>query len=127
VTHARLTILVLAGAAALAAAPAQAGPPSLLRPPQKKTVKVYDNYYGPAKLTVNYGSTIRWVWTQDTSDIHDVKLVSAPKGVRRFQSEAGGAGYVFKRTLRAAGTYRLLCTFHEADGMKMTVVVRKRR
>jgi plastocyanin len=117
--------LVLAGAAAQAAVPAQAGV-AVLRP-QKKTVKVLDNYFTPARLTINPGSTVTWKWDAYAAEIHDVKLVSAPRGVRKWQSDPGGFGYVFRRRLKVPGTYRLLCTFHQADGMRMRIVVRKPR
>jgi plastocyanin len=113
-----MIVLALAGAA-LAAAPAQAGP--------TRTVRVLDNYFSPARTTVSPGTLVVWRWPADGGDVHDVKLTSAPRGVRKFTSEAGASGYAFRRTLRAAGTYRFLCTFHEDDGMRMTVTVRKRR
>ena len=119
-----LLALVLTGVAALAAAPAGARLPYAGKP-QKKKVGVYDNYYAPAKLTVNRGSTITWTWMPDVADIHDVKLVKAPKGVKRFQSLEGSAGYVYKRTLKTPGVYKFICTFHEADGMAMAITVRK--
>ncbi|HSD81525.1 MAG TPA: plastocyanin/azurin family copper-binding protein [Solirubrobacteraceae bacterium] len=131
------TALALAGAAALAAVPAHAGVVQLTRKPQKRTVKVLDNYFQPtkgfdgsgqpAKLTVDPGSTVTWRWDANAAEIHDVKLVRAPKGVRRWQSDPGGYGYVFRRRFKVSGTYRLVCTFHVADGMKMTIVVRKAR
>jgi plastocyanin len=111
-------VLALAGVA-LVAAPAPAG--------TKKTVKVLDNFFSPAKVTVKAGTTIDWRWPEDGGDVHDVKLVSAPKGVKKFQSDAGSSGYEFRRTLSRPGTYKLLCTFHEEDDMRMTVTVRKRR
>ena len=111
-----LIALALAGAA-LAAAPASAGP--------TRTVKVLDNFFSPKKLTVNKNTTIRWNWPEDGGDVHDVKLTSAPRGVRKFQSEAGSAGYTFRRTLSRSGTYKFLCTFHEDADMRMTVVVRR--
>ena len=117
-----LTIVALAGAAALAAAPAQAG--STTGKPQTRTVKVYDDYFSSQKVTVNRGSVIRWFWPADDYQIHDVKLKSAPKGIRKFQSDPGSAAYVFKRKLTVPGTYKFICTFHVSDGMAMTVVVR---
>lgn len=119
-----ITALVLTGAAALAAAPAHARTEAA-RKPQKKTVGVYDNYYLPTKLTVNRGSAITWKWTGEVADIHDVKLIRAPKGVKKFQSLEGSAGYVYKRTLKVSGLYKFICTFHEADGMVMSITVRK--
>ena len=112
-----LVTLALAGAA-LAAVPADAGP--------RRTVKVLDNYFSPSRITVNPGTMVVWSWPADGGDVHDVKLTSAPKGVRRFQSEAGSGGYRFRRTLRRPGRYRFLCTFHEDDAMRMTVTVRRR-
>jgi plastocyanin len=124
VKAARLTGIVVAGATALAVAPALAGVPTTVRGPQQKTVKVYDNYYSPKTLTVNLNSTVSWKWPADTGDIHDVKLVSGPKGYKPFQSEPGAGGYVFKRKLTKPGVYKILCTFHEEDGMRQTITVR---
>jgi plastocyanin len=120
----RLVAIVLAGAAAVAAAPASAGVPDGARKPQKRTVDVVDNYYGPKKLTVNLKSRITWKWTDEAADVHDVKLTSAPKGFKKFQTEPGSAGFAYSKTLTKPGTYRFICTFHEEDNMRMTIVVR---
>jgi plastocyanin len=120
----RLVAIVLAGAAAVAAAPASAGVPDGVRKPQKRTVDVVDNYYGPKKLTVNLKSRITWKWTDEAADVHDVKLTSAPKGFKKFQTEPGSAGFTYSKTLTKPGTYRFICTFHEEDNMRMTIVVR---
>ena len=86
--------------------------------------KLFDNYYLPAKLTVNKGSTITWKWPSDMPiDVHDVKLKSGPEGVRKFQSEPASSGYRYKRTLKKPGTYKIVCTLHEE--MKMTIRVRR--
>jgi plastocyanin len=104
--------------ALLCAAPAGAGDP------QRKTVKVFDNYYLPLKLTVNKGSTITWKWPTDVAiDVHDVKLKSGPEGVRRFHSEPASTGYRYRRTLRKPGRYDIVCTLHE----EMTMTIRVRR
>jgi plastocyanin len=116
--RARSTVLVLAGAAALAAAPA------LGAAAPKRTVGVHDNYYGPAKLTVKAGTTIRWVWEDDASDVHDVALQSAPKGVKKFQTEPLAIGDAFSKKLTKPGTYKFICTFHEEE-MTMKVTVKK--
>ena len=111
--------LALAAVAALScAAPAVAGAP------QRKSVTVADNYYLPAKLTVNKGSTVTWKWPDDVAiDVHDVKLKSAPAGVRKWQSEPASSGYRYKRTLRKPGRYFIVCTLHE----EMTMTIRVRR
>jgi plastocyanin len=115
----RRTVPALAAAAALlCAAPAGAGDP------QRKTVKLFDNYYLPFKLTVNKGSTITWKWPTDVAiDVHDVKLKSGPAGVRRFQSEPASTGYRYRRTLKKPGRYEIVCTLHE----EMTMTIRVRR
>jgi plastocyanin len=120
----RLVAIALAGAAAVAAAPASAGVPDGARKPQKRTVDVADNYYGPKKLTVNLKSRITWKWTDEAADVHDVKVTSAPKGFKKFQTEPGSAGFTYSKTLTKPGTYRFICTFHEEDNMRMTIVVR---
>jgi plastocyanin len=120
----RAIAIALSGAVALAAAPAVAGAPQATRKPQKRTVEVADNYYSPKKLTVNLRSRITWKWTEASADVHDVKLTSAPKGFKKFQTEPGSAGFVYSKTLTKPGTYRFICTFHEEDNMRMTVVVR---
>jgi plastocyanin len=112
-----LIALAVAGAA-LAAAPASAGP--------KRTVTVADNFFQPSRATVKKGTTVTWSWPEDGGDVHDVKLTSAPKGVKRFESDPGAGGYTFRRTLTRPGVYKILCTFHEDDDMRMTITVRRR-
>lgn len=115
------TLVLLTGVAALAAVtPVAVGASPK---PQKKTVKVLDNYFTPSKLTVNRGSTITWRWAEQASDTHDVALVKGPPGVRKFASDPGGAGFVYRRRLTKAGTYTIVCTFHE--GMEMRIRVRR--
>lgn len=121
-SRARLTIIAVAGltAASVAAVPATAGGGK----PQKRTVKIADNYYSPTKLTVNRNSTITWKWPDVTGDTHDVLLKKGPKGVKKFQSESAGSFYSYKRKLTKPGKYQIICTLHEQE-MKMTITVRK--
>jgi plastocyanin len=121
----RLPIAIaLTGAVALAAAPTVAGSPRAAGSPQKKRVEVVDNFYSPKKLTVNLKSRINWVWTDESADVHDVKLISGPKGFKKFQTEPGSAGFTYSKTLTKPGTYKFLCTLHEEDNMRMTIIVR---
>ena len=108
---------VLAGVALLGAAPAQAA--------RHKTVKIGDNYFAPATLKVKRGTVVTWKWPsfEEAGDVHDVKLKSGPKGVKKFHSEAASTDYTFKRRLRVAGRYRIVCTLHE--DMRMTIRVRR--
>ena len=111
-------VLAIAGAA-LVAAPATAAAP------KPRTVRIADNYYLPAKLTVTRGSTVTWKWPDDIAiDVHDVKLKRAPKGVKKWQSEPASSGYRYKRTFKKAGKYFIVCTLHEE--MTMTVKVRSK-
>jgi len=113
----RRTLLGVALAAAVLspAAPAGAAAP--------REVLIQDNFYLPAKLTVARGATVRWRWPDEPIDVHDVKLRSGPRGVKRFRSEPAAGGYTFRRKLRRPGLYRIVCTLHEE--MKMTVRVRR--
>jgi len=103
--------------AALAAAPATAAAPK----PRKVTLA--DNYFLPAKMKVAKGTKITWKWGPEAYDVHDVKLKSGPKGVKKFHSSPGTAGFSFKRTLKTPGVYKIVCTLHE----EMTMTIRVRR
>ena len=110
-------IAVLAGAALITAGPAQGA--------ATKTVKLGDNYFAPKTLKVKRGTRVTWRWPgfDQGGDVHDVKLRTGPKGVKKFHSEAASTDYTFKRKLTVAGTYRIVCTLHEE--MRMTVRVRR--
>jgi plastocyanin len=111
------TAVVLIGVALLVgAAPAQAA---------RKTVRIYDNYFLPDSLSVKRGTMVVWRWpgAEEAGDVHDVKLKSGPRGVKKFQSEAAATEYTFRRRLRTAGRYRIVCTLHE----EMTMRIRVRR
>jgi len=118
-------ILVPAGLLAvlsLAPAVAGAGAAKPRKPkPVKKTVRIFDNYYEPAKLTVPRRSVIVWKWPVTTGDAHDVTLDKGPKGVRTFQSEVAASDYTFKRRLTKKGRYHIICTLHEEMTMDITV------
>ena len=113
----RVLIALIAGVALLSAAPAHGA--------AKKTVNLGDNYYTPETLKVKRGTTVTWKWPgfEQSGDVHDVKLKSGPKGVKKFHSEAASTDFSFKRKLKVAGTYKLVCTLHHE--MRMTIKVRK--
>ena len=108
---------VLAGVALLGAAPAQAA--------RVKTIHIGDNYFTPAAVKVKRGTIVKWKWPgfDMAGDVHDVKLESGPRGVRKFHSEPASSDYSFKRKLRVAGKYKIICTLHE--DMRMTIRVRR--
>jgi len=111
-----IPVALAAVAALLCAAPAGAGGP------QRKSVEVADSYYRPAKLTLNRGSSVTWKWPDEVAiDVHDVKLKTAPKGVRKWHSDPASSGYRYRRTLKKPGKYFIVCTLHEEMTMRITV------
>jgi plastocyanin len=114
----RAITAVVAGAALLvSAAPALAA--------QHKTVKIGDNYFLPKALSVKRGTTVTWKWPgfETAGDVHDVKLKSGPKHVKRFHSQPASSDYSFKRKLTVPGKYSIVCTLHE--DMRMTIRVKR--
>jgi plastocyanin len=112
----RLVLTVLAGVALLGAAPATAAAKS-------KTIRLYDNYFLPDAVKVKRGTMVVWRWPgfEEAGDVHDVKLKSGPRGVKKFHSEAASTDYTFKRRLKVPGKYKIVCTLHEE--MRMTIRV----
>ena len=86
----------------------------------KKTVKVRDNFFAPDALKVPKGSKITWRWPTNPGDVHDVKLSSGPKGVKKFHSQLAASSYSFAKTLPKPGKYVVICTIHE----EMTMTIR---
>jgi plastocyanin len=116
VRHGPLLTAVLAGVALLGAAPAQAAP--------RKTIHIGDNFFLPDAVKVKRGTIVTWKWPgfEEAGDVHDVKLKSGPKGVKKFHSEPASTDYSFKRKLKTPGKYKIVCTLHEE--MRMTIRVR---
>jgi plastocyanin len=113
-------VAVVAGVALVSAAPAVA-----VAKPKRKTIRIGDNYFLPDTVKVKRGTTVKWKWPgfDQAGDVHDVKLKSGPKGVKKFHSEAASTDYTFKRRLRKPGKYKIVCTLHEE--MRMTIRVRR--
>jgi len=103
-----LTVLL---AAALAAGALQVLP-SLAA---TRSVTIGDNFFKPTTLSVSKGTTVKWVWKG--SSLHNVTRSRGPAFAKCGNRTKGSCS----RTLRRAGTYRLLCTIH---GFRMKVVVR---
>ena len=113
----RTALAVLAGAALLvSAAPAQAA--------RKKTINIGDNYFAPATVKVKKNTVVTWKWPSFdmAGDVHDVKLKSAPKHVKKFHSQPASSDFSFKRKLSVVGKYTIICTLHE--NMRMTITVK---
>ena len=114
----RLIALAAAGTAlAAAAAPAVAGsPPS-------RSIGVGDNFFRPTRLTVDSGTRLVFRWRDGNNNPHDVALTSAPRGVAKWKSPIRTNDYTYRRSVRRAGTYRIICTVHPTQ-MRLTVRVR---
>jgi plastocyanin len=112
-------VAVVAGVALVCATPAA------LAKPKGKTIRIYDNYFVPDAVKVKRGATVKWKWPgfDQAGDVHDVKLKSGPKGVKKFHSEAASTDYTFKRKLKKPGKYKIVCTLHEE--MRMTIRVKR--
>lgn len=113
------TAVLATGVVAAAIVPAVSGAATK---PVRKSVKVGDDFFLPAKTTVPKGSTIVWKWLAANSNTHDVKLKKGPSGVKRFHSDFAAADFQYKRKLTVRGKYYVICTFHE--GMDMTITVK---
>ena len=88
-----------------------------------ETVEVGDNFLAPTKLTVDPGTRMTFRWAAENANQHDVKLTSAPSGVRRWNSAVRTTDYTYRRTLTKAGTYRIICSLHPTQ-MRLSVRVR---
>ena len=113
---------VLAGVALLGAAPAQV---AVAKKTPKQTVRIGDNSFTPDAPKVKAGTLVTWKWPgyEEAGDVHDVKLKSAPKGVKKFHSEPASSDYSFKRKLKKPGKYKFVCTLHE--DMRLTIRVKR--
>jgi len=68
----------------------------------------------PATLSIKRGDTVKW--SSSGSVPHNVKGPG-------FTSKTA-AKVTFSRRLTQAGTFRVVCTLHQALGQRMTIVVR---
>lgn len=79
-----------------------------------KTITVADNYFSLMRLKVKRGQTVRWVWSRNNEDSHNVTLLSGPKGASKleFSSANGISGIKFERTFLRPGKYHFQCIIH---------------
>jgi plastocyanin len=82
--------------------------------PVVKKVKVADDFFSPTKLTIKVGDKVNFVWSPTNINVHNVTLVSGPKGVNRkqFTSLDGSTSFHFQRTFTVPGKYHFQCTIH---------------
>lgn len=116
-------VAVLALGLALVAGPAGAAPP---KPPKPRIVKVADDFFAPTNIPIVKNKVVRWVWSNDNTDSHDVTLKKGPGGVSKkaFTSETGAIGIRFEKRFTVTGAYDFYCTLHPTV-MKMKITVKK--
>jgi copper-containing nitrite reductase len=96
------------------------------------TVNMGDMSFLPATITVSVGQRVVWKNTSwavhnvvdDSSKVSSVTDVALPAGVQPFYSGYLEPGQIYSRVFTVPGTYRYVCTLHEANGMKGVVIVR---
>jgi plastocyanin len=101
--HKILSSLAAAGLILASTAPALAA---------NKTVKVDDDVFRAASVTIKKGNTVTWKWVG--SNPHNVKFGG-------FSSKVQVKG-TYKHKFGKRGTFRYVCTIH--TGMKGKVVVK---
>jgi plastocyanin len=79
-------------------------------------VGIYDNYFQPATLTVQTGTTVRW--TNHGRHEHTVTADGGSWAYKQLPREL-----IFQHTFTAPGTYPYYCAIHSYE-MRGTVVVK---
>jgi plastocyanin len=92
--------------------------PSAWAQGQEVTVMMEDNYFDPAQVTVEPGTTVTWV--QNGNNSH---TTTSYDGLWDSGLLPGGSGQTFSYTFDEAGTYDYFCIPHEDLGMVGTVTV----
>jgi plastocyanin len=115
-----LSLLALGGAATLAPS---VGVAKSKPKPVVKIVSVHDDYYSVAKLRIKRGAKVKFTWSRQNFDSHNVTLISGPKGVKlgKFRSATGATGVRFERQFTVPGHYHFECTIHPMMNLSLTV------
>lgn len=104
--------LGLVAVVALVAAVVAGGPASARG---KNSVSAHNFAFSPKKIKISAGEKVKWHATQGT---HTVTF----KGGFDAEISAGGDATASKK-FKKPGTYKYVCRFHKAQGMKGKVVV----
>ena len=88
--------------------------------------------FQPATIKVKVGQTV--MWKNSSSEVHTVtadprvavnaKDVELPKGAKQFDSGFLNPGKTYEQTFKTPGTYRYVCTLHEAQHMIGQIIVK---
>ena len=92
--------------------------PSALAQGQEVTVRMEDNFFDPANITVEPGTTVTWV--QSGENPH---TTTSYDGLWDSGMIEGGSGGTFSFTFEEPGTYDYFCIPHESLGMIGSVTV----
>jgi plastocyanin len=85
---------------------------------QEVTVRMEDNFFDPANITVEPGTTVTWV--QSGNNPH---TTTSYDGLWDSGMIEGGSGGTFSFTFEEPGTYDYFCIPHESLGMIGSVTV----
>lgn len=88
--------------------------------------------FEPASIKVRAGQTVMWknssrevhTVTADDRKATDAQDVELPKGAKRFDSGFLNPGQSYEQTFKTPGTYRYVCTLHEAQHMIGQIIVK---
>jgi plastocyanin len=113
----KIHLVVLSGAAVIGlllalGTPASSG--SGANAAKAKRVGVRDNSFTPTTVRVAAGSKVTWTW-KGVGD-HNVTFRKVPRGASKRGARTRSSGS-FTRSFTKKGTYRYVCTIHEAGGM----------
>ena len=92
--------------------------PSAWAQGQEVTVRMEDNFFDQANITVEPGTTVTWVQSGDNSH-----TTTSYDGLWDSGMIEGGTDGTFSFTFEEPGTYDYFCIPHEALGMVGTVTV----
>lgn len=125
-TRATKVKIGLGGLAAAALTLAPLGGGALAKSSQPKVVSVEDNVYLPYNVKIKEDGKVKWVWSINNTQTHNVVLKKAPKGVNKKQFKSGNASsnFQFTKKFTVPGKYHFVCTFH--NEMTMDVQVNKK-
>ena len=92
--------------------------PSAWAQGQEVTVRMEDNFFDPANITVEPGTTVTWV--QSGNNAH---TTTSYDGLWDSGLIEGGSGGTFSFTFEEPGTFDYFCIPHESLGMIGSVTV----
>jgi plastocyanin len=122
---------IMIGAAVAAIASAVAVPLTTASPGAKSSkttqISVADDYFAPTDLKIKKNDKVKWVWSNENLDTHNVVLTGEhPKKVAKkdFKSSSGAIGIQFKRKFEVPGKYGFICTYHRSV-MRFELTVKK--